>query len=314
MGASHYDAFQNLGGIKFIKNDFAHAIEYYDKAATFPAAEAVVFNNRGKAKSSNGDLVGSLSDFDRTIALKAGYAKALGNRGAVRFALGNFAGAGEDLGKTMSSEGESPELLRMLRICKYQLKEEDVAKSLLEKAVKAGIKDGKVNLYLGYLRFEKQEFKGAVETFTAAEGAGEKELSLYEKRGKSLYLVKDYTHATIDLEKVVQQGHPDLTTIEFLGLGYIQQQKNKEALAYLEKASVLNSQDKDVYFQLGNGRFKDNNFPGATEAYDKAIALGANDEVILNNRGKAKLNSDQPKESIADFDKALQIKPNYVKA
>src|SRR5258708_3909351 len=83
-----------------------------------------------------------------------------------------------------------------------------------------------------------------------------------------------FINTVADLEKVVQKDQQDVLTLEDLGIAYMQQQKNKEGLAYLEKAIVAGSKNKDVYFQVGNGRFKDNNFNGAIEAYDKAISFG----------------------------------------
>ncbi|MFO0505590.1 MAG: hypothetical protein ACK5X6_01910, partial [Chryseotalea sp.] len=50
------------------------------------------------------------------------------------------------------------------------------------------------------------------------------------------------------------------------------------------------------------------------EAYDKAIANGANDEIIYNNRGKAKLNAGMAKESISDFDRSISLKNDYTQA
>ena len=96
-----------------------------------------------------------------------------------------------------------------------------------------------------------------------------------------------------------------MTIYEALSLSYIASQKENEALPHLEKAASLESKNKDIYYLLGNSRFKQTNYKGAIDAYDKAISLGANDEVIYNNRGKAKLNAGMLKESIADFDRSI---------
>src|SRR6185295_17292473 len=103
---------------------------------------------------------------------------------------------------------------------------------------------------------------------------------------------------------VAQKDQPDVISLEDLGYSYLQQQKTKEGLANFEKAMAAGSKNKDVYFQVGNGKFKDNNFSGAVEAYNKAITLDVNDEVIYNNRGKAKASLGDTQGALADYDKA----------
>ena len=82
------------------------------------------------------------------------YGKALLNRGTAKFALKDYEGASADLEKAKSSEGETPEVLKMLGISNYLLGKKDVARTYLDKALQAGVKDGKVSLYAGYLKYE----------------------------------------------------------------------------------------------------------------------------------------------------------------
>ncbi|WP_216442288.1 tetratricopeptide repeat protein, partial [Arcanobacterium phocae] len=159
------------------------AIQYYNKATTFPQADAVVFNNRGKAKATLGDFAGALPDYDKAISLKADYTKAYLNRGVVRFNQSDYKGSSEDLEKA-KTEGDA-EVLRMLGVSKYNLNDKTAAKNYLESASKAGLKDAKANFYLANLRFDAGEFKTAIDAYTAAEAGGEKDISLFEKRGKA---------------------------------------------------------------------------------------------------------------------------------
>ena len=54
-------------------------------------------------------------------------------------------------------------------------------------------------------------------------------------------------------------------------------------------------------------KFMKNDFAGAIKNYDQAVALGVNDAVLFNNRGKAKFNSNDIAGSVSDYDKAIKI-------
>src|SRR6478752_6920343 len=136
-----------------MKNDFAGAIKNYDNAVKLGASDAILFNNRGKAKLNLKDAAGSIADFDKAIQLKGDYTKAYLNRGTAKYSLKDYAGTASDLEKA-KAEGETPEVLTMLAISNYMLGKKEVAKPYLDKAMQAGVKDGKVALYAGYLRFD----------------------------------------------------------------------------------------------------------------------------------------------------------------
>ena len=92
-------------------------------AVKLGANDAVLFNNRGKAKFNSNDVAGSVADFDKAIQLNPTYGKALLNRGTAKFALKDYAGASDDLEKAKTSEGETPDVLRMLGNCKLLVRE-----------------------------------------------------------------------------------------------------------------------------------------------------------------------------------------------
>ena len=72
----------------------------------------------------------------------------------------------------------------------------------------------------------RNEFKSSIESLQVAEAGGEKPTALYEKRGKSFYQTQDFIGTITDLEKVIQTGSPDIISLEYVGIAYMQQQKN----------------------------------------------------------------------------------------
>ena len=65
----------------------------------------------------------------------------------------------------------------------------------------------------------------------------------------------------------------------------------------------------ETFANLGNAKFRMENYKEAITNYDKAIASGKADALIYNNRGKAKFNLQDYKGALPDFDKALELKP-----
>lgn len=67
--------------------------------------------------------------------------------------------------------------------------------------------------------------------------------------------------------------------------------------------------DEGIKLMMNYSKFKD-----AEEAFDKAIKYDRNNFEAYYYRGCAKVNSKQYKESIADFEQAVALKPDYADA
>lgn len=233
-------------------------------------------------------------------------------RGIAKYKQKDFKGAVEDLDKVRSEN--VPVVDAMLGVCKYEFQDWDAARYFLEKAMRAGYKDGKSQLYLGYLYFRDKNYKEAVEQLTEAEKTEGKETELYISRGISAYYSDDADLAIKDLEKVIQSGKASLLVYETLGLSYAKGNRYSKSLPYLKKADSLSSENKHVYFQFGNSLSDKKLFKEAVEAYTKAIALGYTDAVIYIHRGKAQLKAGGVEESLKDFDLAIKLQPQNVMA
>jgi hypothetical protein len=72
-------------------------------------------------------------------------------------------------------------------------------------------------------------------------------------------------------------------------MSYLASQKEKEAATALEKAASMDSKNKDIYYHLETSGSNKTILKVLSIAYRQSDHSGANDEVIFNNRGKAKL-------------------------
>src|SRR5690606_22759696 len=303
-----------LGDIHFLNNQFKEAIVRYDQAIVADGSDAIIWNNRGKAKLNLEDFKGAITDFDKAIQIKSDYTRAYLNRGTARFRMEQYAATIEDLEKAKANEGVDAELWRMLGVSAYLTGKKELAYESLEKWVQTGARNGKALLYLGLLTAERNDSKRTVEYLTWAEKEGEKDVQLYETRGKMFFQDQQFEKCIADLLIAKQHTKLGLTSYEQLALAYLALKKEDDAVDYLETAFQMQSKNQTILFELGNARFKKSDFTGAVSVYDQAIGAGLNNEVVFNNRGKAKLKAGLVKESIVDFDRALGIKSDYVTA
>ena len=259
-----------------------------------------------------GEYAEALLRFDKL--LYAGFTddKIYHYRGTAKLNLEDFKGAAEDLDKV--KEGENPEILGMLGICKFQLHEWEAAKYFLIEATNAGYKNSKAHLYLGYLYHEGHQYNDCVTQLTKAEVGGESENKLFRTRGVAAYYAGDFELAIQDLRKTIEENEHSLRVYELLGLSYARNDKLKEGFRYLKKADSLESKNKDVYFELGNSFLQKELFTQAIEAYTKSISLNYNKVDVFINRGNAKLRQGLIAESLVDFDKVIEADPQNAEA
>lgn len=87
----------------------------------------------------------------------------------------------------------------------------------------------------------------------------------------------------------------------------------KELLDQLESATPLSEQEQSIsaetYYLWGNVKFKQGDRVGAIADYDKAIHLKPDYAEAYNNRGLAKHELGEHTAALEDFDKAIQLKP-----
>ena len=70
----------------------------------------------------------------------------------------------------------------------------------------------------------------------------------------------------------------------------------------------------EQYFNQGNEKRDQKDFEGAIRDYDKAIEINPQYAYAYNNRGLSKNNLGQYQEAIKDYDKAIEINPQYAMA
>jgi tetratricopeptide (TPR) repeat protein len=85
----------------------------------------------------------------------------------------------------------------------------------------------------------------------------------------------------------------------------------KEGQAILETGFAY---DYKLYFIRGNAKIELEDYRGAIADYNKSIEIDPNDSETFRNRGNAKIELEDYRGAIADFNKAIQIDPNNTNA
>jgi tetratricopeptide (TPR) repeat protein len=75
-----------------------------------------------------------------------------------------------------------------------------------------------------------------------------------------------------------------------------------------------NEQTAEDFYNLGVKKYREKDYPGAIEAYDRAIALNPNYANAYIGRGNARDDLGNSQSAIADYNQAIKIDPNNASA
>ena len=82
------------------------------------------------------------------------------------------------------------------------------------------------------------------------------------------------------------------------------------AVALAAVAACFGPQTSNDYYERGVARFKDDKYKGAVADFSKAISIRPKYTAAYIGRGDARIGLGQYEEAIADFDQALQLQPD----
>ena len=85
-------------------------------------------------------------------------------------------------------------------------------------------------------------------------------------------------------------------------------------VAFMISASVACAEDAETYYNRGVDYYNQKQYESAIQDYNKTIELNPNYTLAYNNRGVAYLSLRNFNQAIADATKAIQLNPNYAKS
>jgi tetratricopeptide (TPR) repeat protein len=132
----------------------------------------------------------------------------------------------------------------------------------------------------GLSKYQKADYPGAIEHFSAAIQINPKASKLFVSRGNAHFEMKDY----------------------------------KEAIADYTQAIQINPQSIDALLSRGNANYYSGDLQAAYRDYEETIRLDPNNANAFNNRGRVKMNQRNLKAALSDFNQSIRLNPKFAGA
>ncbi len=245
----------------------------------------------------------ALSTLNKAIYLKPDYVEAYNNRGAAKNLLGKH---------------------------KDALADYNTAIRLKSDYVEAYNNRGTVKCLLS-------RYQDAIADFDEAIRLKSDYAEAHDSRGSAKHLLGRSQDAIADYNEAIRLKPDNVQTYYHRGQTYETLEKYEEALVDYDQVIVLNPDYSNAYIHRGSVYFRLGYYREAIIDYRKAIQLIKSDKITLdsnqensilltlkksdfgeaeihNNLGIAKFRLGECDEALADYDKAIQLKPDFVEA
>ncbi|MBX7124537.1 MAG: tetratricopeptide repeat protein [Cyclobacteriaceae bacterium] len=311
-GYSDGELYWLLGRQAMDRKEWKAAVDLFTQAIPLDPSESTVYYYRGVCNQQLGRSDDALDDYQICLSRLPNMEEARKARGQLHFKLRHFAAAIEDLDR-VSLGVDSVALLRMLGLSRLDLGEREAAGLLLERVLRAGAGDAEIKRAVAYLRFDRMNYEGTLQLLTESP-ADANDARFYYSRGLSAYHTGNDAMATHDLSKAATLGNQSLLLRETLGLSFARLKQPGESLKWLRLAVTGGSKSREVTSALARMLFESGALRESLSVSDSAIRLGGGDATLYLYRGKAHLSLKEPRQSVEDFNSALQYQPDLAEA
>jgi tetratricopeptide (TPR) repeat protein len=128
------------------------------------------------------------------------------------------------------------------------------------------------------------------------------------RRASLFEAVNEFAMAESDLTAALEMQPPVASLYGERGYFYMRRGRYGEALADFVIGMRLDSDSPLFHFAAGRAAAALGDYAGAVTYYDEAIGLAARNPAYYLARAEAQIHLDQPRDAVADYDRALDIK------
>jgi tetratricopeptide (TPR) repeat protein len=304
-------AYNNLGNAYSKRGDYAKAIELYSKAIELNLKDPVVYNNMGNTYYEQGDYAKAIESYSKAIELNPDDASAYNNLGNVYEKKGNYSKAIESFHKAIELEPDEAKV--HYNLGNLYCDQGDYSKAIesYSKAIELNPDDTEVYYYnLGSAYFERDDYFKAIESYSKAIELNPDDANTYYNIGIVYEKKGDYSKAIESYSKVIELNPDYEDAYNNLGNAYYYQGDYSKAIELYSKAIELNPDFALAYSNLGIAYTAQSNYAGAIESFHKAIELELeNDAYFSNMLEKYGVNEDNEND---DFYKEIYISSKII--
>lgn len=287
---------------------------------------AYAYYMHGFEKYHNGEVEKAIKDFNQAIELTPDDLEIYKIRGDAKSTLGDYKGAINDYNHVLKLNPDDLELRKKhdeIKKILEVLSHKDgtvVRRTIIRTGIESGPSSGDVSNYIqhiqrGHEKSAKGDYAGAIEDLTQAIKLKPDDTQARSSRASVREKIADYAGAIEDYTNIIGYNPND-------GSAYILRAQVRLKLkdfigAIADYNQALKLKPDDSYFILNNrGRAKleSGNHTGAIEDFTEAIKLQPNGTYGYNNRGLAKRKLGEYAAAIEDHNQAIKLKPNETNA
>lgn len=274
------DHMMTIGRNALYFEDYVLSIQYFNQVIKAKPYLAEPYFFRAVAKLYLEDYAGAEEDCSKTLERNEFMVKAYICRSYARMKLGNFDGSVHDCDKGLEFDVENKSLLYHKGFALVSAKRFKEAEVCLDEMIRRFPSDVDAYMARGQMNVE---------------------------RGDTLAAIEDFSR-TIAVDKYYAPG--------WGARGWVSLMKDKysNALADLNEAIRLKSDDPTYYMNRAMARYNLNDLRGTMDDFDRSISLDPNSKLSYLNRAIMRTTVGDLNRALEDFDKVLYLDPEDYQA
>lgn len=175
------------------------------------------------------------------------------------------------------------------------------------------------NIELARIMIPQKRYEDAINLLTTVIRDNPNNYQAYLLRSQAKYSLKDYLGALNDSQNVLTERFKADSNSIFIAYGNIGSCYNslgryEKAIEPLKIAKSLKRADVSAYFSLSYSHLQLQNLDSAYVQLDSLVILDPRDKRGYYGKGRINLAKEKYREAITEFDKAINIDPNYMMA
>lgn len=291
--------------------DRARARKAIDQAIELTKKEPLVRAKSLTLRANLGDdEKQQLADYAEAIKLAPNDEEAVRSRGLFHLLKGNFDQAVHDFDAAIKLDPEEPATHEARGVALLMLKKYDEAKASLTKAIELNPDGPLPYMHRGRLLAEEKEFQAALEDFNKSLELDGDNMAALLFRARLHQQMKNEKAAREDLDRALQERPGLAPALELRAIVAAGAGDYRQAIKDFEELLKVAPKNPDLLTQIGVLYQVSKRPRAAAEKFTEALEQKEDNFAALRGRGDAYLSVGKQAEAIADYEKAMKLRPD----